>query len=751
MIQKIPSQILLMFIVFSVSIFGQNAAAIHSPDEILKEWSSQSSEEQSYKKFFQALKNSDAEGFWDLYTSLAKKKKLLKLQHESIKQIVALDLKSEKSVTKNFKNFSKVAKKMLKNLRSQPEGVEYELSYLKWIQKNNNTREVCTTERTRWLSQISLSLGEVSKGLRSCPLTYNDFIYRIRMAIFSGEEKKAQDEINEFVSDRKSGEWERAYLQAVFFSNVGDPTSAFDIVIKHEAAIKKNEDYFVNLFYIAQRAGQQQKAEAIINEILKHTRSSKKLNDYKFQKAFLFYQTKRYKEALALLEPLIKSHRSHKRKKKSNEYDDLTWLRAWCQYLNKDYEKAVKSFNENKAWARDKAKNLYWLAQAEYAQGNQLVALEYYRQLARPVLDGKFFNYYNYLAWLRFDSYKSNATSDFIRSQLIAMKSGRGLFVLPDYSTNVKKLQASYQSYYDEVMTTDEGALQIINQENASEDTAEAGIQPLSSKELKAELAWADELTKWGYRDMAKWHLYEVEKNLKSKLDVAPLVQYYLEKHHYNRAIMLMQKVGSLTTKKLSLTEEEMLWKSIFPKAYENAIETHAKKQQIQRFLIWSIMKAETQFKTDAISPVGAVGLMQFMPYTSKKVAVILGEDLQNNHLFDSNVAIKYGATYLKKLSNELGSQLPLIAAAYNGGPHRVKLWLKNFREADNSNLENDVFIEHIPFNETRTYVKRVINFYLAYQKLYDDKADLRTSKWLIEKNPYKLKEPFSLKEEWPL
>jgi len=91
-----------------------------------------------------------------------------------------------------------------------------------------------------------------------------------------------------------------------------------------------------------------------------------------------------------------------------------------------------------------------------------------------------------------------------------------------------------------------------------------------------------------------------------------------------------------------------------------------------------------------------------------------------------------------------------LVAAGYNGGPHRVKLWLRNFKNAGNLELDNDVFIEHIPFNETRTYVKRVINFYLAYQKLYDEKFDLKSSQWLISKNQINLKEPVSLKEEWP-
>ena len=64
--------------------------------------------------------------------------------------------------------------------------------------------------------------------------------------------------------------------------------------------------------------------------------------------------------------------------------------------------------------------------------------------------------------------------------------------------------------------------------------------------------------------------------------------------------------------------------------------------------------------------------------------------------------------------------------------------------------MEYDVFIEHIPFNETRTYVKRVVNYILTYQKIYEDKLDIKSSKWILEKIPYKLKEPLLLKEEWP-
>jgi soluble lytic murein transglycosylase len=724
---------------------------VESATKILKEWEPKGNEQQTYKKYFIALNENSIKLYWDLYRDLAKRKKLLKLQHESVKKIIEIDLESTVDQTKSLKNFPKVAKKMLRNLRGQPEGVEYELSYLKWIIKKNQYHELCTTERNRWLGQNSLSLAQVTTGLEKCPVTYNDFLYRMRLLIYSGEEEKAQQEVKEFAEKSKMAEWERAYLEAVFYSNVGDPVSAFQKISKYEKDLEKSEDYYLNYFYIAQRAGEQAKAEEIINKIIKNEKSSKHLNELNYQKAFLFYQTKRYSEAIAILDKLIPAHRSHRRKVKSADYDDLTWLRAWCHYLNKNYEMAEFYLKENAKWTRDKAKNMYWLAQTEWALGNQMVALDHYRQLALPVLTGRYFGYYNHLAWLRFEAYKKVAVNDIMKSEISTIRLGKGQFFLPDVSSKPEELLNTYQSYVDAFESPETEGVNLVNQENSvleSNDTE--GIKVDSSEALKAELAWADTLTKWGYRDLAKWHLYEVEKNLKTKSDVIPLAQYYLDKQLYNRAIQLMQRVGNVTTKKLNLQDEEILWKSLFPRAFEAQIKSEAEKQKINKYLVWSIMKAETQFKTDAISPVGAVGLMQFMPYTSKKVALLVKDDFKADKLFDPDFAIKYGAGYLKKLSDELGEQINLVAAGYNGGPHRVKLWLRNFKSNGDLDLDNDVFIEHIPFNETRTYVKRVINFYLAYQKLYDDKFDLKSSQWLISKNQYSLKEPISLKEEWP-
>lgn len=730
----------------------KSKAQTEEAQEALNKWSPANKEEQFYKDFFKAQTAQSPEQsvkkYWSLYLQLKKSKKLMRLQLETLSQILNVAINSDIKTKDIFKQkeFKKEARIVLKKVKGLPEGLEFELQYLKWVKKNDLAEELCKPERQRWLAQTSLNLNQVMEGLQTCKMTFDDMIYRIRLLVFSAAEKKAQDELNDYIKIEKLEDWQKAYLQGVYFSNAGDPVAAFDIVKKFENEILETDDYYNNLFYIAQRAGELTKAEELINKIIKKSKNESEKNDFLTQKAFLFYQTRRYAEAIEIYDSLIKKHPSLHKKKKKSEFDDLTWLRAWCLYLNQNYKEAREAFVENKEWTRDRARNLYWLAQSEWALNNQIQAVDYYKQLAQPVLSGKFFNYYNYLAWIRFESDKNLVTNEFLKNQISLMKSGKGPYILPDDRMNPLKIVDEYKNYFDEISVTDEGDIQVVNQDSviAGQSETEA-IQIESSSQLKREVVWSDHLLKWGYADLAKWHLYDVEKSFKTRKSAEPLIHYYLDKKFYYRALSLMQKVSSAQEKKISLRDDELLWKSLYPKAYDLSVNSEAILRQISPYLVWSIMKAETQFKSDAISPVGAVGLMQFMPYTSQKVSQLLKEEKHEpKELFQPDRAIQHGAMYLKKLSLEFDGQLPFVAAAYNGGPHRVKLWLRNLKD-----VPFDVFVEHIPFSETRTYVKRVLSFYITYQKLYDEKSDYKKSQWLVQKSPYKLVEPISLKEEW--
>jgi soluble lytic murein transglycosylase len=121
-----------------------------------------------------------------------------------------------------------------------------------------------------------------------------------------------------------------------------------------------------------------------------------------------------------------------------------------------------------------------------------------------------------------------------------------------------------------------------------------------------------------------------------------------------------------------------------------------------------AIARRESSFRTDAISSVGAAGLMQLMPGTARYVAQ---EKVTRNALFNANDNIEYGMQYLRYLMDKLNNNPVLVSASYNAGWRKVLEWLPA-----NEALPVDIWIENIPYKETRAYVKAV----MAYQHIYD-------------------------------
>ena len=132
------------------------------------------------------------------------------------------------------------------------------------------------------------------------------------------------------------------------------------------------------------------------------------------------------------------------------------------------------------------------------------------------------------------------------------------------------------------------------------------------------------------------------------------------------------------------------------------------KGYRVDRALVFSVIRAESGFDPAAESYVGARGLMQVMPGTAKHIAKRTELTLAStDHLFDPETAITFGQAYLQELLNRdgIGDNLMFIAAGYNAGPGRVFQW----REAFNLDRDPMMFLEMIPFTETRVYVKKVL------------------------------------------
>jgi len=139
-------------------------------------------------------------------------------------------------------------------------------------------------------------------------------------------------------------------------------------------------------------------------------------------------------------------------------------------------------------------------------------------------------------------------------------------------------------------------------------------------------------------------------------------------------------------------------------------MENASKKTNIESPLLFAIARQESAFASDARSPAGAMGLMQLMPATARQTARQIGVQYNYWSLIEPEHNIQLGSSYLNQLLQEFDGNRILAAAAYNAGPHRVKQWLKK-----SDQLPYDIWIEIIPFNETRHYVQNV----LAYSVIY--------------------------------
>ncbi len=162
------------------------------------------------------------------------------------------------------------------------------------------------------------------------------------------------------------------------------------------------------------------------------------------------------------------------------------------------------------------------------------------------------------------------------------------------------------------------------------------------------------------------------------------------------------------------------LWLLAYPQGYWDSILAYSRKYGQDPYFIAAIIREESQFHAEALSPAGARGVMQVMPATGEWIAqTIKLPSFDRSRLFESDTAINLGTWYISHLMKKFRNDPLLVAAAYNAGPEAVAGWMdKNGRSRD-----RDEFVESIPYAETRGYVKKVLRNYSEYRRIYGKAA----------------------------
>jgi soluble lytic murein transglycosylase len=154
----------------------------------------------------------------------------------------------------------------------------------------------------------------------------------------------------------------------------------------------------------------------------------------------------------------------------------------------------------------------------------------------------------------------------------------------------------------------------------------------------------------------------------------------------------------------------------MYPLTYSVHVEKYADEYGLDKNLVYSIIKAESGFDPQAISPRDAKGLMQILDSTGEWAAEkIKINDFESSMLFEPKVNIRIGCWYIARLLNQYDQNIELALAAYNAGSGNVSKWLK-----DSSISSNGKTLDRIPFEETKNYVDKIKKYNNMYKKLYD-------------------------------
>ncbi|MFL2790111.1 MAG: lytic transglycosylase domain-containing protein [Paracoccaceae bacterium] len=170
----------------------------------------------------------------------------------------------------------------------------------------------------------------------------------------------------------------------------------------------------------------------------------------------------------------------------------------------------------------------------------------------------------------------------------------------------------------------------------------------------------------------------------------------------------------SLMITKQAAREGFQIFRTYYPLELPHNIKFNNKFEKI---LPLSIIRRESEFDPEVISPVGARGLMQLMPKTAQEMAGKIGVPYSRKRLIsDPTYNVRLGIAYLNELSERFGGNIILVAAAYNAGPTRLDRWLTMFGDPRSENIDVIDWIEDIPYRETRNYVMRVAESLLPYE-----------------------------------
>ena len=407
---------------------------------------------------------------------------------------------------------------------------------------------------------------------------------------------------------------------------------------------------------------------------------------------------------------------------------EANYLKADYFYLTANDNNAVRCLDKifyKYGYLNKKETNIYqnvvWHRVLNNLKRNELVEAE--KKLIQLIkVSSKSSNYPKYLFWYGIDlkkmGFAAHANFYFEMANAIAPLSYYGIMsgVELGHVLNFKKVHLN---------------LSRLKLKNKISEKAHLNLSRLELKHFKKHLKLKNKINDLDYMDN------KIENKLKIflKLNLFSLAQYKLNeilrfnkikdnKYFILKLVNLFNRykdyrdaasLSDLLIKNKFLSRKYLYF--LYPRPFYGYAEKYSEKYNVPVNLIYSIMRQESLFDPICSSGAGAIGLMQIISPTGYYIANKVGCTYFNpDYLYQSSLNIKFGSYYLSSLLNKFARKKYLAIASYNAGPGAVSYWKDN-NLSDESKL---LFIENIPYNQTRNYVKMVLRNYYVYNALYN-------------------------------
>jgi soluble lytic murein transglycosylase len=240
-------------------------------------------------------------------------------------------------------------------------------------------------------------------------------------------------------------------------------------------------------------------------------------------------------------------------------------------------------------------------------------------------------------------------------------------------------------------------------------------IDPGTSQIEERELMRARILLEAGMLDEARAELHRLYPRARGLADRLSLAQLYADSGDFHRPELLMMEGYSARLVGLPAPGDLEVWWHAWPTPYVDLFREIAESGiRVEPGLVYAVMREESGYRPEVVSISGARGLLQIMPETGEQLA--LRESLEQfspDDLFIPSINIQLGSAYLEQLMMRFDGRKSAAIASYNAGPEAVSGWLTA------GPFEDDEWVEAIPYDQTREYVKRVLRSLHVYRALY--------------------------------